>query len=579
MMNNLDLILDEAFSLYNAGQIEQAEDLTRQVLNAEPSHGDALFLLGLIAYQSGALEPAADLLFQAVKLYPDIENYTLTLASVLQKQGRLDEALTHYEKFPNNPKGLAQRGFIYLLKNQKDFANSAFKKALEFNPELAEARLGKALLDDNITSLEKTANETNLPDAWYYLARHYRENNHFKKALNAIDKTGLGQGAYLLEKGVILEALNRLDDAVLTYRLAQEKYPYNADILANQANIFMHQGDFRSAEDYYKRALAHDSDNISARHNLADLMFKQERMAEALENYRILLTKHPNNIPALYNLAIILERVGEFSDAAGIYFKVLVSDNPPKEIEWRIAETLSGLAETNKKLAREFAKGWVKSFPTSPVAEHTLSALEGKTEKNILAYTKKLYDDFSETYDIKIKELNSCVIKEIGAFIKTQEFTDVLDLGCGTGAFGKAYGKQFKNLIGVDISEKMLKKAKKVKAYNTLIYDDILSFLSKNKKKFDLISAVEVLGYIPDILPILSGIKSALNKNGRFLFSVETDTDKPKLSLNGRYLYPITYIEDLFKKNDFEIIQRKKVNLRREKQGYAQGYIILAKLA
>ena len=132
MMNNLDLILDEAFSLYNAGQIEQAEDLTRQVLNAEPSHGDALFLLGLIAYQSGALEPAADLLFQAVKLYPDIENYTLTLASVLQKQGRLDEALTHYEKFPNNPKGLAQRGFIYLLKNQKDFANSAFKKALEF---------------------------------------------------------------------------------------------------------------------------------------------------------------------------------------------------------------------------------------------------------------------------------------------------------------------------------------------------------------------------------------------------------------------------------------------------------------
>ena len=74
-MNNLDLILDEAFSLYNAGQIEQAEDLTRQVLNAEPSHGDALFLLGLIAYQSGALEPAADLLFQAVKF---VKNLTAT---------------------------------------------------------------------------------------------------------------------------------------------------------------------------------------------------------------------------------------------------------------------------------------------------------------------------------------------------------------------------------------------------------------------------------------------------------------------------------------------------------------------
>lgn len=579
MMSNLDIILDEAFSLYNGGQIEQAEDLTRQVLNAEPSHGDALFLLGLIAFQSGALEPAADLLFQAVKLYPDIENYTLTLASVLQKQGRLDEALTHYEKFPDNPKGLAQRGFIYLLKKQEDFARSAFKKALELMPSLAEAKLGLALVEKDIKSLEKTAQETNLPDAWYYLAKHYRENGHFKKALNAIDKTGLGQGAYLLEKGVILESLNRLEDALLIYRQAQEKSPYNADILANQANIFMHQGDFRSAEDYYKRALAHDSDNISARHNLADLMFKQERMAEALENYRILLTKHPNNIPALYNLAIVLERVGEYSDAAGIYFKVLISENPPPETEWRIAETLSGLAETNKKLAKEFAKGWVKSFPTSPVAEHTLSVLDGKTEKNILAYTKKLYDDFSETYDIKIKELNSSVIKEIGAFIQDKKYEKVLDLGCGTGAFGKKYGKRFKSLTGVDISDKMLKKAEKVKAYNKLINTDIVSFLEENKRQFDLISAVEVLGYIPDILPILSGVKSALNKNGCFLFSVETDTDKPKLSLNGRYLYPIEYVEDVLKKNGFRIIQQKKINLRREKQDYAKGYIILAKLA
>ena len=181
MMSNLDIILDEAFSLYNVGQIEQAENLTRQVLNAEPNHGDALFLLGLIAFQSGALEPASDLLFQAVKLYPHIENYTLTLASILQKQGRLDEALTYYEKFPDNPAGLAQRGFIYLLKKQKDFAKSAFKKSLELMPSLAEARLGQALVEEDIKSLKKTAEETNLPDAWYYFAKYHREKGSLKR--------------------------------------------------------------------------------------------------------------------------------------------------------------------------------------------------------------------------------------------------------------------------------------------------------------------------------------------------------------------------------------------------------------
>jgi tetratricopeptide (TPR) repeat protein len=179
MTSNLDIILDEAFSFYNAGQFDQAEDLTRQVLSAEPNHGDALFLLGLIAFQSDALEPASDILFQAVKLYPNIENYTMTLASVLQKQERLAEALTYYEKFPNNPQGLAQRGFIYLLKNQQDFAKSAFKKALEYCPDLAEASLGMALLEDDLTSLEKTAKTSNIPDAWYYLGRacHKLERN------------------------------------------------------------------------------------------------------------------------------------------------------------------------------------------------------------------------------------------------------------------------------------------------------------------------------------------------------------------------------------------------------------------
>ena len=54
MTNNLDTILNEAFSAYNSGHYDRAESLCRDVLSAEPASGDALYLLGLIAYQGGA---------------------------------------------------------------------------------------------------------------------------------------------------------------------------------------------------------------------------------------------------------------------------------------------------------------------------------------------------------------------------------------------------------------------------------------------------------------------------------------------------------------------------------------------
>ena len=74
MTNNIDAVLDQAYAAYNRGYLEKAEALCRDVLAAEPTQGDALLLLGLIAYRSGALEPAVELLYQAVKLYPDIDN-------------------------------------------------------------------------------------------------------------------------------------------------------------------------------------------------------------------------------------------------------------------------------------------------------------------------------------------------------------------------------------------------------------------------------------------------------------------------------------------------------------------------
>ena len=578
MMNNFDIILDEAFSLYNQGQFDQAESLCRQVISAEPSHGDALFLLGLIAYQSGALEPAADLLFQAVKLYPNIENYTLTLASILQSQNNLDEALGYYKKIPDNPKGQAQQGFIYLSQNKKDLAKDSFQKALLLCPHLPEAELGIALLNQDIKELEKLAKSSNLPDAWFYLARAYRQSGHFKAALNAINKTGLAQPLYLIEKALIYQDLKQYDSAISAYQQASRLSPHNPDIWANQANIFKVRGEFAAAEDYYKRALAQDNTHLTARHNLADLLYQTDRIAESLEQYRTLLLQHPDDISAFYNLAIILEKTGEYADALGLYFKVLLSENTPADLDWRIATTLALLAETNLKLAMDFATGWQKNFPDNPVATHTLSALKGEKESDITAYIQKLYDDFSITYDEKMKELSSYSVSEIKKLIPLQKYPKALDLGCGTGAWGRAFHKQTGHLTGIDLSENMIQIANRTKTYDKLIRKDILKYLTEDKTKFDLITAIDVLNYAPDIRPIFTQVANHLRAGGLFAFSVElTDKNEPFLGLHGRYLYPKNYLLTEIKNAGLTPFEQKEIPLRREGKSFAPGLIILAR--
>ena len=576
MMNNWDIILDEAFNAYNNGRFDQAESLCRQVISASPGHGDALFLLGLIAYQSGALEPAADLLFQAVKLYPHIENYTLTLASILYRQNRLNEALGYYQKFPQNPKGLAEQGFIYFSLGDKNKALESFQSALSVSPQLPEAKLGIALLKQDIKALEKLAKASHLPDAWFYLSRAYRQTGHLKSALTAIDKTGLKQILYLIEKALIYQDLKKYDQALSLYQQAMRLAPHNPDIWANQANIFKARGEFAAAENYYKRALAQDDKHLAARHNLADLLYKMDRIAESLEQYRTVLIQHPDDVSALYNLAIILEKTGEYADSLGLYFKVLLSGQAPAGLDWRIANTLALLAENNQKLAIDFATGWYKNFPDNPVARHTLFALTGKDEGDNKEYIQKLYDDFSITYDNKMKELQSCSVVEMKKILPRQKYNKALDLGCGTGAWGRAFHKYLGHLIGVDLSSKMIEIAAHIKPYNKLIKSDILSYLDKDKTKFNLITALDVLNYAPDVRPIFTKVSDHLRAGGIFAFSLEvTDKKEPFLGLHGRYLYPKDYLLAELQKVGLTVIKQKEIPLRLEGKSFAPGLIVV----
>lgn len=590
MTNNVDILLNKAFSAYNDGDFETAESLTREALNQNSGQGDALYLLGLIAFQAKAFDAASDLLYQAVRLYPDIAIYQLTLASVLQAQGRLDEALSYYDKHQDNALSWTQKGNIFLLKKQVSFARSAFEKALTLHPDLPEAVLGLAYCDRAIgddTSAQKRLKALNaqnpIPDSLLLSAQIYRSTGYLKEAEFTIN-TALSlseQPAYFMEKGLISEFLGDLNTALQSYRRVTEMDPYRSDAWCNQGNIYQKQGKLTLAEDSYKRALQQDKTDITVHHNLAGVLYQMKRLPEALEQYRSVLSHNPNYLPSLYNLAVILEEIGNYDEAAGLYFNILAQKGNFPHLDWRIVDTLTALYNQNKsgqKEARRFAEGWVKNFPDNPIARHTSIALSGKNDLSSLNdYTRLLYNDFASDYDNHMEKINASALQEMINLLPDKGYNKILDLACGTGAFSRLFKKNFKSLTGVDNAQNMLTQAKKTKMYTHLENKDVFDFLHKDKNHYDLIIAVELVGYLPSLKDLLIAVSSHLSKNGLFSLSIEIG-ERTGLAPNGRFLYTLNDVEDIILKSGYSILTSRETILRRDEKSSAKGLLLTLRL-
>ncbi len=98
---------------------------------------------------------------------------------------------------------------------------------------------------------------------------------------------------------------------------------------------------------------------------------------------------------------------------------------------------------------------------------------------------------------------------------------NVLDAGCGPGIYTESLLKRGAKVVGVDISPKMVRMARKRLGGNTAIYEADLSkpmpFL--RDESFDLVLSPLVLSYIRDLRPVFAEFYRVLRKPGWLIFS------------------------------------------------------------
>lgn len=103
------------------------------------------------------------------------------------------------------------------------------------------------------------------------------------------------------------------------------------------------------------------------------------------------------------------------------------------------------------------------------------------------------------------------------------EELNIVDLGCGYGWFCRyAQQKGAKHVLGLDISEKMLNKAREMASDSTIIYrQQNLEQLKLPEDTYHLVYSSLTLHYIEDLPTLLRTIYRALKYGGYFVFSAE----------------------------------------------------------
>jgi predicted TPR repeat methyltransferase len=154
-------------------------------------------------------------------------------------------------------------------------------------------------------------------------------------------------------------------------------------------------------------------------------------------------------------------------------------------------------------------------------------------------------------------------------------FRRMLDLGCGTGLAGPLLRKLGTELMGVDISSRMLEKARARGVYDRLDQAEFASFLERQSEPVDLLFAADALIYFGDLTRLFALASASLGPKGIFAFDVETTEEQDFVVLpSGRFAHRVAYVEALARK-DFAQLHVMSTTLRLEASRPVAGALFI----
>ncbi len=353
--------------------------------------------------------------------------------------------------------------------------------------------------------------------------------------------------------GVLAHQQGRSEDAIALMTRSLDLAPDQPDWYSNLGIVFRDEGRLQEAVTAYRRALALQPAHANAHNNLGVLLRAQGMTAEAEEAYRTAIRLSPGQPDAYHNLAILLSATDRTEEAVKCYCTALTLK--PQYPEARRLLALAYCVIGQPARAVILCEEWLKAEPDDPVARHTLAAVSGRDVPTRAsdAYVRQTFDSFAASFEAKLARLHyqapalvAAALAETG--LRAARALDVLDAGCGTGLCGPLVAPYARCLVGVDLSEGMLKQAREKHVYDDLVRGELTAYLRDRHEAFDLIVTADTLVYFGALEEVAVAAAGALRSGGRLIFTVEEATGDAApstycLKPHGRFNHRARYVE------------------------------------
>lgn len=387
--------------------------------------------------------------------------------------------------------------------------------------------------------------------------------------------------------GRVLYDLQKPGEALPWLEKAVALGPSRANALNDLGNLLQELRRPEEAEDVYRRVLELEPDSADVQNNLGTALKERGRLDEAVDAYRRAIELDPKHFGAYFNLGNLLKKEERLEEAASAY-RQAVRINPAKSDAHRnLCAALKSLGDWDR--AGEACREWLDREPDNPVARHMMAAFSGEETPARAAdeYVVRVFDDFAATFDQQLASLNNSGPRRIAEALAEEGLTpsgvlDVLDAGCGTGLCGHILRPYAGQLIGVDLSERMLQKARQRGIYDELTAAELTAFIAARTDTYDLIVSADTLVYFGELEPVLTAVRSSLRPGGRSIFTLERMEAPPeshigyRLNRHGRYTHSPDYVDGCLSKCGMRLLRSKSVDLREQAGRPVGGLLVTA---
>jgi predicted TPR repeat methyltransferase len=334
--------------------------------------------------------------------------------------------------------------------------------------------------------------------------------------------------------------------------------PGDTGVLTRLGNLLVREHKYEAAIEVYSRILSYDSSLENVWFNKAHAQISAGDTAGAAESLRKTLELDPTITAARHMLkALSDDEAVAVSKPDDEYVKDLfdqyatVYDTHVKKL----------LYSATRVIRQELAKVYRNKYGifdgryVSPSALEEPSVDTGAGSALSAAPAGACLDREGELMDtpVEFKEAATPVGSSCSTYTSFMNGSlDILDIGCGTGLAGAWLKDYARTLVGVDLSEEMVKVAAKKQLYQELHVQPLNEYLKAADKTFDLVVAADVLSYVGDLTETFQQVAKVLRPGGHFAFTVETAPADLYLSergyrlmRNGCFGYSKKYIDDI----------------------------------